>query len=59
VVQEVAGQQFAAAGFAFDQDGPMVSSAPPKPGEHTEAVLSDLEVPAEQQAALRARGVIG
>jgi crotonobetainyl-CoA:carnitine CoA-transferase CaiB-like acyl-CoA transferase len=59
VVQEVAGQRFAAAGFAYDQDGPMVSSAPPKPGEHTESVLSDLEVPAEQLAALRARGVIG
>jgi crotonobetainyl-CoA:carnitine CoA-transferase CaiB-like acyl-CoA transferase len=59
VVQEVAGQRFVVAGFAYDRGGPGVGSAPPEPGEHTEAVLSDLGVSPERQAVLRARGVIG
>ena len=46
-------------GFKMDRDGPAVTRPPPGPGEHTEAILSELDFSADEIAKLRAEQVIG
>jgi CoA:oxalate CoA-transferase len=44
------------AGFQFASDGPGVEAAPPRLGEHTDAVLAELGFDAEERDALRTSG---
>jgi crotonobetainyl-CoA:carnitine CoA-transferase CaiB-like acyl-CoA transferase len=44
--------------FAFAKDGPRIDAPPPRLGEHTDEILTELGFGSEQIAALRADGAI-
>lgn len=46
------------AGFTYEHGGPMIKSAPPKVGEHTSDVLSDLGYSNDWIEILQAQNVI-
>ncbi|WP_158238222.1 CaiB/BaiF CoA transferase family protein [Pollutimonas nitritireducens] len=53
-----AGVRVPGAGFIFREDGPRLTSPPPRFGQHTETVLKELNYGAESIAQLRRDGVI-
>ncbi len=46
------------AGFAYDEDGPVLTSPPPAHGEHTQMLLTELGLSRQRQNELLANGVV-